>query len=169
MLHQKDSVCLGSDVDFSSNSGTEIPLSYLWSFGDGNISNVASPYYTYGSSGAKFFALTLIFSDSSYCTLNYDSIIVLDLPNATFSYLSDTVQCFKGNQVCIKFDSLNQNILFRNILWDDGSTSNVPIGDSVFCHSYANSIGSTYKVTMEVIDDRGCATRLKDSTDVFNS
>ncbi len=163
----KDSVCLGSDVDFSSNSGTEIPLSYLWSFGDGNISNVASPYYTYGSSGAKFFALTLIFSDSSYCTLNYDSIIVLDLPNATFSYLSDTVQCFKGNQVCIKFDSLNQNILFRNILWDDGSTSNVPIGDSVFCHSYANSIGSTYKVTMEVIDDRGCATRLKDSTDVL--
>jgi len=160
----KDSVCLGNNVSFSSNSGSEIPLSYLWSFGDGNISNLSLPDYAYGSAGVKHFTLRLEFFDSSLCTYDYDSVTVLSPPDASFSYLTDTVQCFKDNHVCIQFDSLDPNIQFRNILWDDGSSSMVSSSDSIFCHSYANPLGSSYKVTLEVVDNEGCATRLKDST-----
>jgi gliding motility-associated-like protein len=160
----KDSVCLNGNVKFSVQNNGQAITSYRWSFGDGNISSQTSPDYSYSVEGFQYFSVRLTFPDGSTCTNDDDSIRVLPLPDASFTFLTDTVQCFKGNQTCIKFANNSNAISFRNILWDDGSSTPVPVIDTQICHFYASQQGSSYKITHEVIDEFGCAVRLKDST-----
>lgn len=161
-----DSVCVNTSVNFSVNANGQSITNYNWSFGDGNSASQTSPDYSYSSTGVKYFSVLLTFADGSTCTKSYDSITVLAPPKADFTYLTDTVQCYKGNEVCIKFAANNKGIASRNILWDDGSTSAISIADAQACHSYSNPLGSTYQITHEVIDVDGCAIRLKDSLTV---
>lgn len=161
-----DSACVNSNVKFSVQNNGQNISSYNWSFGDGNTASQSSPDYSYSTAGTKYFSALLTFPDGSTCLMDSDSIVVLPLPNATLSYLSDTIQCFKGNSLCVKFASNTNQVRFRNILWDDGSSDGIPVSDTQFCHAYTNDLGSTYQITHEVIDAFGCAVRIKDSTKI---
>ena len=66
---------------------------YLWNFGDGNTSTVASPSYTYNTAGT--YTVTLIANNSNTCNLSDTTrflIQVLDAPLANFSYAPTVVQ-----------------------------------------------------------------------------
>ncbi|PCJ66452.1 MAG: hypothetical protein COA58_06655 [Bacteroidetes bacterium] len=162
----KDSVCKDDKVIFTVNTGNEVPTGLSWNFGDGSISNVSSPEHSYSLAGYKYFNVLVTFDDNSTCLLKYDSIHTLELPNVGFNYLTDTTQCFNGNQICIRFDNNNEDIDFRNVLWGDGSQSNIPTPDTSVCHTYTNENGGTYKVTHEVSNIHGCGSRFQDTITV---
>ena len=159
-----DSACLFSKANFTSTYGSTVPTAWQWNFGDGGSASASEPDYAYSTAGMFHFNLTTTYADGSTCKANYDSIWIISPPDADFSILTDTVQCFKGNQTCIKFNKNPQSIAVRNILWDDGSTSTPSANDTQVCYSYNNDAGGQYRITSELVDAYGCANRVKDST-----
>jgi gliding motility-associated-like protein len=156
-----DTVCQKSKITFSSNYGTDIPTGWEWDFGDGTKSKEKSPNHSYESNGLKSYKVTLTYSDGSSCVLDYDTVFIRKLPTAEFTILTDSLQCFKGNQTCLKFKSNANPLDYRNVIWDDGAKTKIPLSDSVYCYSYSYSNGGNFKIAHEVRDTFGCASRVK--------
>ncbi len=91
---KKDEFCLGTPVEFKNSSIGSVGISnYLWDFGDGNISTLASPVHTYAGIGnytVKFHFTSKDGCDSKTYTRN---IIMADIPKATMT-VSDTCESF---------------------------------------------------------------------------
>ncbi len=155
----KDSVCPLSDLGIQVNVGSDPVIQYLWDLGDLSSSNVQSFLHQYSQPGIKKIKLKLTYSNLKTCEINDDSVYVLKNPNSKFKIISDFNQCYKQNRTCIKFDLDSTTILYRNVLWDDGSTLTVSANDTVTCHSYANTDGGKYKITNEAVNTNGCASR----------
>lgn len=76
-------VCVGVPVTFTNNTPVADSATYLWQFGDGNTSIVASPTYTYTTIGTRLVRLigtNLCGPDTATLT-----ITVSDKPNASFT------------------------------------------------------------------------------------
>jgi gliding motility-associated-like protein len=83
-----DTVCLTTSILFQNNS---VASSYVWDFGDGTISTLASPTHTYASAGV--YTVMLMASDNVPCSeAAYQTIVVDDLPGVAFT-VDDSVLC----------------------------------------------------------------------------
>ncbi len=97
----EDEGCPPLSVTFYNDSEAEVPLSYLWDFGDGKTSTETNPTHSYGAPG--IYDVTLTISSSSGCTdivtIAYDDIVnVYPSPIAGFeadlysvTYLEPTI------------------------------------------------------------------------------
>jgi gliding motility-associated-like protein len=103
-----------ADISFTNTSTGPPTLSYLWDFGDGNLSATASPVHTYNSSGS--FIATLITTSSAGCedTLRSAPIIIGGF-NTSFS---------APNSVCI-----NEVATFTNTSSPAPVSANWTFGD----------------------------------------
>lgn len=137
--------CLPLNIQFT-NSGTGVQ--FLWDFGDGNTSTLASPQHTYNSPGT--FIVTLIATDSSSCNISdtstftviaFDEILVAD-----FS-LNQSTGCDS-----LHVDVVNTSGAGTSYFWDfgDGNTS---IQENL-SHTYFNP--GTYTITFIVTDTLTC-------------
>ena len=141
-------------IDSSFNANT-----YKWFFGDGNMSTIANPNYTYLSYGS--FAVTLIIEGSGGCrdTLNLtDTITVFPKPIADFVYLQlDTPVNPSGY---VQFTNLS--LLSNYYLWDFGDllsdTSENP------WHRY--QMWGSYQVTLYAENIFGCKDTVYDELEI---
>ncbi|MBL4668122.1 MAG: PKD domain-containing protein [Flavobacteriales bacterium] len=85
-------VCLGEEVSFESLENN-LPVSYIWNFGDGTISYEKNPKHVYNSSHIYSVSLTLLNRQTGEetTTIQNDVITILSNPNAKFSYTETSI------------------------------------------------------------------------------
>lgn len=110
------SVTIGASplsVDFSSAGSTDPdgqPLTYLWNFGDGTTSTLASPTHVFTSGIAKRFDVTLTVTDSANATAQATTQVFVNhtLPTVTLQSPID------GAKYTLEGDT--QYLLMRNVV-----------------------------------------------------
>jgi PKD repeat protein len=90
------SLCLGNAVNFT-NTSTNYPTSYAWTFGDGNTSTSASPSHTYAATGTYNVTLTVTNQWGS-TTSTTTTVTVNPTHDATFNYSNGTYCSNEGMQ-----------------------------------------------------------------------
>lgn len=142
------------DVSFTDAS-TGDPMTWLWEFGDGNVSNLQNPNYTYALPGVYTVCLTVTDAcgiDSSCQTLT------ITCPVATPAFSSSI-----GNGGTVSFTNMTTPAA-TSYSWDfgDGNTSALENPSNVYAAS------GTYTVCLTVTDDCGsdtyCETLTVDAT-----
>ncbi|MEJ2004359.1 MAG: FG-GAP-like repeat-containing protein [Cyclobacteriaceae bacterium] len=71
-------VCVGSQITFEDNSTTNGSASYLWDFGDGNSSTMASPQHTYAVQNTYTVTLTVSYGSATCQDVVSKEITVAD-------------------------------------------------------------------------------------------
>jgi PKD repeat protein len=135
----------------STSTGTS---SYLWDFGDGNLSTSQNPVHQYSLSGQ--FTVTLIVTNSSGCTdqeIRQEYITIHPKPEATI-IASATSSC--NPNTVFNFSSTSAGITSWFWNFGDGNTSTLQNPS----HQY--STGGTFPVTLIVTNSYGC----RDTSDV---
>ena len=90
-------VCLGNEVNFDAIDKKEL-LSYLWDFGDGNLSTKPSPKHVFKQQGT--FVVTLLVTNKKTAeeSKSIQHITVQSLPNVEFTYVEQSTQ-FDDNKL----------------------------------------------------------------------
>lgn len=160
----------GATVHFqnlsTADTGSSI-VSWNWDFGDGSNSTEQSPTHTY--SGPGTYTVTLTATDSSGKTGSYSlSQTVNALPAVDFSFTPGTPN--EGQSVAFTDTTAVPNggrIVQRTWNWGDGSAVNVRDGlTTSIAHTYRDN--GSYKVTLQIIDDRGQTAQIQKTVAVGN-
>jgi PKD repeat protein len=93
------SACKLGQINFTADTIGQA-ISYLWDFGDSSFFSTRTANHVYKKTGYIYPVLTVSFATTK-CILNIDSILIRNLPDASFSLNNDT-QCFTNNKVCVK-------------------------------------------------------------------
>lgn len=149
--------CRARDIKFRFVDSGYTTRNYRWDFNDGSSSSLKEPSYQYNDTGIFYPSVSFEFNDSSQCLFFTDSIFITAPPISDFRLISDTVQCFKNNEICIEFLGRESNLFNRTVIWGDGFLNDdMSLNDSSICHHYADSQGGIYGITIEIIDSIGC-------------
>lgn len=83
--------CLGGEVSFESMEN-DLPISYIWNFGDGTISHKTNPTHIYKESLVYTVTLTLLNRETGieYTTIQQDVVTILPLPKVAFTYSEES-------------------------------------------------------------------------------
>ena len=135
-----------------ADSGTTI-TNWLWQFGDGGVSTLQNPTYTYSDPG--LYDVTLIILDSEGCqrTITKSNYINPTFPSANFTS-NDTISC---PGAFISFTNLSSGNGLSYI-WNfgDGTTSTSVNPTKVY------PANAAYTVSLQVTDINGCVdTRIR--------
>jgi gliding motility-associated-like protein len=160
VLATNNNNCLVSTVDFKDASTSRLKLTgRLWDFGDGQTSTSPRPTHTYTTPGD--FNVRLTVTNSAGCsstsavqTMHIVPKLVADF-TASASICPDSIVTFTDKSINV--DPIAQ------WQWNfgDGTTVTRTTG-ATFTHTYATT--GTYKVTLEVISDKGCVSDLRTQT-----
>ncbi|MEM7373086.1 MAG: PKD domain-containing protein [Bacteroidota bacterium] len=147
--------CSIASIQFrDASSGTNAPVSWQWTFGDGNSSGAQNPVNTYFADGT--YDVSILVTDVNGCqdSLSRTNYIVLDHPTAAFS--SNQSHTCIGSVVNFTDQSSGN---FSAVSWQwtfgDGTTASTLQNPS---HSY--SAAGTYDVTLIITDALGCSDTL---------
>ncbi len=124
-------------------------VSYSWSLGDGNSSQVSDPTHTYLSGGQYYPELIATTDFGCKDTFQFNTgIEVLQTPMAAITS-SDTTGCEPAN---LTFTSNSSLVQQPNYLWTaDNGTSGT---DSIFQPLFTND--TTYRITLVITNSNGC-------------
>jgi gliding motility-associated-like protein len=139
-----DTMCFGVPTTFTDNS-TGTPITWDWTFGDGNINNTQSPQNTYPIDSS--YSAQLIVSNIFGCgdTIS-NSVVVLPQPIAGFDL---TLSCAKQQSIFVDTSQGTPT----NWTWDfgDGNTSNQQNPTNIYL------IGGNYNVELIIGNGAGCS------------
>lgn len=142
--------CLRSNL-FSFLSAPQpsgLSVSRLWRFGDGSVSTLTDPTYSYASPGGRTVRLTVTSSEG--CADSSErSLQVHGMPFAAFT-VDDTVLCLNRNVFRFTDVSVAAAGTVRSWLFGDGS---VGAGQSV---SKAYPVAGAYDVRLTLVSAEGC-------------
>ncbi len=130
-----------------SNASTNA-TSYIWDFGDGVNSSLATPVHTYSTQGT--YTITLTANHSNGCNdIVTQTVTFTSKPTAAFTVTGGS-QCVTNNSYLFTNASINAT----NYIWSfgDGATSTLPNPT----HSYATA--GTFTVTLTASNENGCTT-----------
>ncbi len=130
----------------------------LWSFGDGNSSTLMNPNHTYTNSG-KYNVSIRVNTSIAECdkTFLVQEYIQVTGTKAAFT-LSKSVGCEIPSTILIANFTKDEN--GNTYLWDFGNGSTSTLFDPKMI--VYNSTG-TYKITLKVIDNKGCESTISQS------
>jgi PKD repeat protein len=133
-------------VDF--NGTGDGPVSWAWTFGDGQISNLKNPKIIYQRPGA--YNVTLIASDENECTdtTTIEKAVTVLGPDGTISVSPITVCA--GDTV--NYVATAQNT--QTYIWDFGDGVVLPFSESEVRHQYSNAGEAHISAVFE--DANGC-------------
>lgn len=160
-------ICLGEVVSFESVEN-ERPVSYLWNFGDGNVSHKTNPKYEYKNPGTYDVTLTLIDiqSGTEHTTKQRDVVTILDKPNASFSYLEESVK-HDDNKLKYPYTTFKVKNHKKGNTYEwslgNGETSNALTAKTI--HEKADN----YLIKLAVTNDEGCTAELDKNIKVKNN
>jgi gliding motility-associated-like protein len=153
-------LCTGVPNAFTDLSvGTSAVSTWLWTFGDGNSSNLANPSNAYANGGLYSVGLTV--TDINGCIdsiLRPDLALVLE-PVAAFS-LSNSTLC-PGEMLQLANQSTGSG-LTSSWNFGDGNSSNIPSPG----HAYL--LTGTYPINLIVTDSAGCQDTAMQTMQVAN-
>ncbi|MBN4065830.1 PKD domain-containing protein [Candidatus Amoebophilus asiaticus] len=144
----KTQICLGDTINFL-NTSSGINLSYVWYFGDGDMSTNINPKHVY--TGVGSFTVSLLVIDNNNCTdslfLN-NYITVIDTPIANFTTDTLSIAC---PPLIVNFLN-NSTGTSLQYLWDFGDSSSSTLEDPWKIYP----LSGNYNVTFLVTDILGC-------------
>lgn len=138
-------ICDSGIVQFTDMSSSAV--SWSWTFGDGNFSNIQNPNHMFGTHG--WYTVALIVQDSMGCTTSaiMDTMItVLESPKAFFT-VSDTLGCSPFTMTLT-----DQTLGADSWLWDMGDGSQFSSTPS--SHLFTDS--GSYNVLLVVAIEGAC-------------
>lgn len=147
--------CVPLTVEFNNTSQTSnLPITYLWNFGDGSQSTAAAPTHVYGSTGT--FDVSLTITDLSGCNpnaflLDEDAVVVNPIPVAGFDFTPQEVSILLAN---IHYTDESENAMACLYLFGDGTSSNLCNGN----HEYMEA--GRYPITQIVTNSFNCTDTL---------
>ncbi|MFT5723737.1 MAG: gliding motility-associated-like protein [Bacteroidia bacterium] len=144
--------CTGIEIQFTEQSNAIAPSSYLWNFGDGNVSGDQNPIHSYNTSGQ--YTIHLIVQNEFRCTdslSKLDYILIEDHPVALFS-CNPLDPSFLNARVNFVNASSHQTKNSWN--FGDGKTSE----DLSTYHIYPDS--GSYTATLLVENSIGCTDEM---------
>lgn len=141
--------CLNLPFTFT-NSSTEDPLTYAWTFGDGGTSTAKTPSYTYTAPGVYDVKLNIV--GSTGCTSSIEKKAFLRVPNPIADFTVPVVAA----DVCppVKVQLTNKSSDYVRTQWSFGDGS-VSAEDNPL-HNYIRP--GTFPVTLTVYSNGGCAS-----------
>ncbi|MCB9251318.1 MAG: PKD domain-containing protein [Flavobacteriales bacterium] len=154
---QSKNGCKGESIDFinqSSMPGTN--GTYLWRYGDGNISSQTSPSYSYGA--ANNYQVSLVAKTEFGCVDSALSIVrIYDLPTAGFTAKD---ACDKQS---VNFINTSSGGVVQNWEFGDGQTANT------FSPSHIYSGVGTYKVKLTITNSDNCKDSYEGNVNVLQA
>jgi PKD repeat protein len=151
----------GNAFTFTNASSTNSsPLTYDWSFGDGNTSTATSPSKSYAL--ADSFKVRLIATTPEGCKDTISKYVtVYPSPQMGFS-INDSDQCFKNhNFIFTNTTSLASGSKTNYWTFGDGTSSSQNDPSKIYS-SYGN-----YTVKLKVISDKGCSDSISKQVLVY--
>jgi PKD repeat protein len=162
-----DTSMQSNSVAFFNQSTSNVTInSYVWNFGDGNLSDLANPTHVYNSAGSYTVCLTIESSSlngAPPCTSTYCQVVnIIDTINcnvpASFVWLQDSTHI--GTVV---FNSTSTGMDTTTlVMWDFGDGSTFSGLNAI--HTFAHS--GTYLVCMTQTTSNGCVSNSCISIDV---
>ena len=147
-------VCLGEEVSFESLEN-DLPVSYTWNFGDGNISHKTNPKHKYKSSHVYTVTLTLLDRQTGkeYTSIQQDVVNILPTPNSEIIY-SEESKKYDDNKLKYPYTLLSvKNASAKNTYkwkFENGDTYSTERAKVIF-----NKAGN-YNVNLVTINSHGC-------------
>ena len=131
-------------------------VSWSWNFADGDTSNLQNPSHIYSNDGN--YNVQLIAENIHACKdTNNHNITVLPRPVADFNF----------NNVCAGFPAQFNNTSLGQTnywTWDFGDGAN----DNTENPQHIYSVGNTYNVELQVLNNAGCGDTLTQAVQVFS-
>ena len=128
---------------------------YSWSFGNGQVSNAASPVACFTVAGT--YAVKLTLTDANKCKNTATaSVITYPIPTADFYYTPDPATILEP---AITFLNASSGPNLTNYSWDFGdslSTTSIDTSNSTNPKHTYTSVGS-YPVTLITVSSNGCS------------
>ncbi|MEM9932945.1 MAG: choice-of-anchor L domain-containing protein [Bacteroidota bacterium] len=158
-----DSVCLGNSNLFfpvlNGGAPTTTPgLEWVWDFGDGTLSDQASPIHTYGEAGT--YQVSVQVSSVESCTDSSTVVTeVFALPEATIN-LADHCQ---GDEAPIQNLSTSVSGAAVTYLWEMGDGSTLTSDDPAYTY---DSPGN-YQVFLLATDENNCSDTVSAAINVL--
>ncbi len=153
-----DKQCLGGNsFSFTNTSTGAAPLTYAWSFGDGNTSTQASPVYSYAAVGN--YTVQLVVTGAGGSDTATLPVTVYDAPVAGFT-VNEATQELTGNSFV--FTSTATGALTHHWNFGDQTTS----ADLNPVKSFDSA--GTYEVTLIVAAASGCADTARQTVVVLS-
>jgi len=147
--------CVPYTIQFNNVTQTSnLPVTYLWNFGDGSQSSSTSPVHTYNQIGS--FDVSLTVTDLSGCNPNAfilkpDAVHVHPIPTAGFSFSPQEVSIFLGT---IHYADESENAVSCFYDFGDHLTSTACSGN----HEYFEA--GNFPITQIVTNEFGCKDTL---------
>ncbi|MEN6369155.1 MAG: Ig-like domain-containing protein [Thermotogota bacterium] len=147
------SVCLGATPSFTDQtSGGKTPYRYLWDFGDGSTSTVASPSHKYTAPGDYAVSLTVTDANGTTNTARHDLIVIeppaAEADNGGPYCPGQTIALYADGGVSYRwtgpssFSSSLQNPTIPRASAANAGTYTVTVTDASSCVSQASTVVS---------------------------
>ena len=151
--------CSPLEVSFRDNI-YESGQSYLWNFGDNNISIEQNPIHTYTESGIFDIQLEVTGANTCKNSISYSELIsVWQKPKADFEYTPDHASFIEP---LVSFQNTSIDGLFYSWNFGDGTTS------SYYNPTHEYSKGGSYLVNLITITNMNCKDTISKKLEVEN-
>lgn len=120
-------------INKSSNSADK----YLWTFGDGGMSQLKNPFHTFSAAGSYVVCLNIV-DTNAFCTDSYCDTVVVSATNSCSNSFITSI-----NGLNVNFQATVNNLYPTDYQWNFGDGTPNGFGQSV---SHSFSYGSTYQV-----------------------
>ena len=148
-------VCVNQSVLFVNNSTITAPstMTYVWNFGDGNISNATAPNHTYLNPGTDTVRL-VVTSNNGCLDSTKQAILVKSKPTIIFD--ADVMEGCEP--LCVQFHDLSTNVsgVITNRKWYFGDNTISTLQDPQHCYTKAG----VYSVRLVDYANSSCADSL---------
>lgn len=149
----------GTAIAFSAvvtDPGNDTPLTYLWEFGDGNISADVTPTHSYLDHGTYTVALTVTDPDGGISVRTTSTAVILNVaPVVVITSDAPLYAAAEGDTIEYRCnaDDTDTGLTYSWVFTDTGSTA-LTEGDAVATHTWAQAGGAStsYTVTCTVND-----------------
>jgi gliding motility-associated-like protein len=143
--HPDSIICPGKTVEFQ-NTSIGRNLTYIWAFGDGNMSTIEQATNTYITTGTYKPLLTA--TDENGCIDSFSfRPIVVDIPTASFLVSDSFSSC---PPLLVEFK--NNSTSFIGSYWDFGNGNN----SNLFAPTHLYTDAGLYTVKLRVYGSGGC-------------
>ena len=155
------SLCNPAKVAFTNGSQSELPLSYLWQFSNGNTSTAFEPTQVFTPSG--IYGVTLTVKTTSLCVdtsiTSVSNITVNPTPYAGFTFSPQVTSIFDPD--IYFYNTASGDVINWNYTFGDGTGT----GYASQVHTYTEY--GDYLVTQIVNNQYGCYDTLKQTVKIL--
>jgi len=165
-----ETVYTGETISFNASNSYDLDgtiVSYMWDFGDGNTTTLATPTIThsYAENGTYTVTLTVTDNDGTTASASSTKTVLNRVPVASFSY-SPSIP-YTGQSVTFNATaSYDSDGSIVSYMWDFGDGNITTVANAIITHTYVDN--GTFTVSLTVTDNDGAANLTSKGITVLN-